>query len=140
MVLAVLDMMGEHQAAEDGLDQWTSLPMDPDSKGHNELALPDRPSGLFSDGHGCLTHAVGPNGVGGQMDGIHAFGPGSIGWAIVEHYWLTARQRVAGNQRAADQGERRLDAAAAAGDGEHGAGRRTPVVQRSAAGSSADAR
>jgi hypothetical protein len=89
MVLAALDMMGAHKPVEDGLDQWTSLPMDPDSKGHNELALPDRPSGLFSDGHGCLTHAVGPNGYGGQMDGIHAFGPGSIGWAIVEHYWLT---------------------------------------------------
>jgi hypothetical protein len=89
MVLAALDMMGAHQAVEDGLDQWTSLPMDPDSKGHNEGALPDRPSGLFSDGYGCLTHAVGPNGYGGQMDGIHAFGPGSIGWAIVQHYWLT---------------------------------------------------
>lgn len=89
MVLVALDMMGAHQAVADGLDQWTSLPMDPDSKGHNEGALPDRPSGLFSDGHGCLTHAVGPNGAGGQMDGIHAFGPGSIGWTVVEHYWLT---------------------------------------------------
>jgi hypothetical protein len=89
MVLAVLDMMGSHQAAEDGLDQWTSLPMDPDSTGHHEWALPDRPSGLFSEGHGCLTHAVGPNGYGGQMDGVHAFGPGSIGWVLAEHYWLT---------------------------------------------------
>ena len=90
MVLAALDMMGSHQAAEDGLDQWTSLPMDPKtSAGHHEWALPDRPSGLFSEGHGCLTHAEGPNGAGGHMDGIHAFGPGSIGWAIVEHYWLT---------------------------------------------------
>jgi hypothetical protein len=90
MVLAALDMMGSHEAVADGLDQWTSLPMDPKaSAGHNELALPDRPSGLFSDGHGCLTHAEGPNGAGGQMDGIHAFGPGSIGWAIVQHYWLT---------------------------------------------------
>ncbi|MCC6126841.1 MAG: hypothetical protein IT426_17900 [Pirellulales bacterium] len=89
LVLAALDMMGSHQAAEDGLDQWTTLPMDPHSAGHNEGALPDRPSGLFSDGHGCLTHAVGPHGIGGHMDGIHAFGPGSIGWAIVEHYWLT---------------------------------------------------
>jgi len=23
------------------------------------------------------------------MDGIHAFGPGSIGWALTQHYWLT---------------------------------------------------
>ena len=52
-------------------------------------ALPDRPNGLFSEGHGCLTHAVGPDGIGGQMDGIHAFGPGSIGLALTEHYWLT---------------------------------------------------
>jgi hypothetical protein len=89
MVLTVLDLMGSHQAAEDGLDQWTSLPMDPNSAGHHEWALPDRPSGLFSEGHGCLTHAVGPPGSGGQMDGIHAFGPGSIGWTLVQHYWLT---------------------------------------------------
>ena len=31
MVLAALDLMGSHQAAEDGFDQWTSLPMDPNS-------------------------------------------------------------------------------------------------------------
>lgn len=23
------------------------------------------------------------------MDGVHAFGPGSIGWALTEHYWMT---------------------------------------------------
>ena len=90
MVLAALDLMGSHKAAEDGFDQWVSLPMDPKSgPGHNEGALPDRPTGLFSEGHGCLTHAVGPKGVGDHMDGIHAFGPGSIGWALAEHYWLT---------------------------------------------------
>jgi len=89
MVLAALDLMGSHQAAEDGLYQWVSLPMDPNSKGHHPWALPDRPNGLFSEGHGCLTHAVGPGGLGGHMDGIHAFGPGSIGWALTEHYWLT---------------------------------------------------
>ena len=90
MVLAALDLMGSHKAAEDGLDQWASLPIDPKSgPGHHEWALPDRPNGLFSDGHGCLTHAVGPAGVGGQMDGIHAFGPGSIGWALTQHYRLT---------------------------------------------------
>ena len=59
------------------------------SAGHHSWALPDRPNGLFSEGHGCLTHAVGPNGLGGHMDGIHAFGPGSIGWALTEHYWMT---------------------------------------------------
>ena len=89
MILAALDLMGSHKAAEDGFDQWVSLPMDPNSAGHHEWALPDRPNGLFSEGHGCLTHAVGPNGTGGQMDGVHAFGPGSIGWALTEHYWMT---------------------------------------------------
>lgn len=93
LVLAALDMMGSHQAAEDGLEQWTSLPMDPNSAGHNEGALPDRPSGLFTEGHGCLTHAVGPDGIGGHMDGIHAFGPGSIGWAITEHYLMTGDKK-----------------------------------------------
>ncbi len=89
LILAALDLMGSHQAAADGFDQWVSLPMDPNSKGHHEWALPDRPNGLFTEGHGCLTHAVGPPGVGGHMDGVHAFGPGSIGWALTEHYWLT---------------------------------------------------
>lgn len=89
MVLMALDLMGSHKAAEDGFDQWVSLPMDPNSAGHHPWALPDRPNGLFSEGHGCLTHAVGPEGVGGQMDGVHAFGPGSIGLALTEHYWMT---------------------------------------------------
>jgi hypothetical protein len=89
MILAALDLMGSHKAAEDGFDQWVSLPMDPNSAGHHGGALPDRPNGLFSEGHGCLTHAVGPAGAGGHMDGIHAFGPGSIGWALTEHYWMT---------------------------------------------------
>ena len=89
MILAALDLMGDHKAAEDGFDQWVSLPMDPDSEGHHDWALADRPNGLFSEGHGCLTHAEGPPGVGGHMDGVHAFGPGSIGWALVEHYRLT---------------------------------------------------
>jgi hypothetical protein len=89
MILAALDLMGSHQPAADGFDQWASLPMDPNSKDHHEWSLPDRPNGLFTEGHGCLTHAVGPPGVGGHMDGVHAFGPGSIGWALTEHYWLT---------------------------------------------------
>jgi hypothetical protein len=89
MMLAALDLMGSHKAAEDGFDQWVSLPLDPNSKGHHNWALPDRPNGLFSEGHGCLTHAVGPPGAGGHMDGVHAFGPGSIGWALTEHYWIT---------------------------------------------------
>ena len=89
MVLAVLDMMGLHQAAADGFEQWLSLPLDTSSAGHHPGALPDRPNGLFSDGHGCLTNAVGPPGAGGHMDGVHAFGPGSIGWAIAQHYWMT---------------------------------------------------
>ena len=92
MILAALDLMGSHPAAEDGFDQWVSLPMDSktaDHAGHHEWALPDRPNGLFSEGHGCMTHAVGPPGAGGHMDGVHAFGPGSIGWALTEHYRLT---------------------------------------------------
>ncbi len=89
LILVALDLMGSHKAAEDGFDQWVSLPMDPDSKGHHDWALPDRPNGLFSEGHGCMTHAVGPPGAGGHMDGVHAFGPGSIGWALIEHYRLT---------------------------------------------------
>ena len=92
MVLAALDLMGSHRAAGDGFEQWVSLPMDSktsDHPGHHEWALPDRPNGLFSEGHGCLTHAIGPPGAGGHMDGVHAFGPGSIGWALVEHYRLT---------------------------------------------------
>jgi hypothetical protein len=78
MVLAALDLMGSHKAAEDGFDQWVSLPMER-----------NRPTGLFSEANGCLTHAVGPRGAGGHMDGIHAFGPGSITWALIEHYRLT---------------------------------------------------
>ena len=89
MILRVLDLMGLHQAAEDGFDQWVSLPMEPSSTGHHEWALPDYPNGLFTEGRGSLTHAVGPPGIGGHMDGIHAFGPGSIGWALTEHYWMT---------------------------------------------------
>ena len=89
MVLRALDLLGAPAPAADGFDQWLSLPLDPNSTGHHAWALPDRPNGLFSEGHGCLTHAVGPPGVGGQMDGIHAFGPGSIGWALTEHFWMT---------------------------------------------------
>ncbi|MHB1461750.1 MAG: hypothetical protein ACYC1M_10755 [Armatimonadota bacterium] len=89
MVLMALDLFGSHNAAADGLDQWLSLPLDTNSVGHNPGALPDRPNGLFTDGHGCLTNAIGPDGAGGQMDGIHAFGPGSIGLALTEHYWMT---------------------------------------------------
>lgn len=89
MILAALDLLGSHQAAEDGFDQWVSLPMACNSRGHHDWALPDRPNGLFSEGDGCMTHAVGPPGAGGHMDGVHAFGPGSIGWALIEHYRLT---------------------------------------------------
>ena len=103
MILTVLDLMGSHKAAEDGFDQWLSLPLQtrveegqkagaaqkwaPDK--HHSWSLPDRPVGNFSDGLGCLTSAEGPPGYGGHMDGVHAFGPGSIGWALVEHYRLT---------------------------------------------------
>ena len=103
MMLAALDLMGSHQAAEDGYDQWVSLPMQatiaPGMKAESERgwepdkqhgwSLPDRPVGNFTDGLGCFTLAEGVPGTGGHMDGVHAFGPGSIGWALIEHYRLT---------------------------------------------------
>jgi len=78
MILRALDLMGMHKEAADCLDQWLSLPM-----------RRKQPVGNFSDGNGCLTHAEGPPGVGGQMDGVHSMGPGAIGWTILEHYSLT---------------------------------------------------
>jgi len=53
----------------------------------------DRPSGNFSDGMGCLTLAEGLPGKGGHMDGVHACGPGCIGWALTEHYWMTGDKK-----------------------------------------------
>ena len=78
LVLRALDLMGMHKEVADGLDQWLGLPL------QNQ-----KPVGLFSDGDGCLTQAVGPPGAGGNMDGIHAMGPGAIMFALVEHYRLT---------------------------------------------------
>jgi hypothetical protein len=99
MILTAHDQMGAHKDAEDGFFQWVSLPIDQkvsirkgprDPNGvHHQESLPDRPIGLFTDGSGSLTLAEGPPGRGGNMDGVHAFGPGSIGWALIEHYRLT---------------------------------------------------
>ncbi len=90
MILRSLDLMGMHQEAADGLDQWLKLPMQPHpSVGTHPMSKPDRPLGLFSDGLGALTHAVGPDGVGGHMDAVHAMGPGAIMFALAEHYRLT---------------------------------------------------
>jgi hypothetical protein len=90
MILRALDLQGMHREAADGLDQWLSLPLQPGpSKGTHEASKPDRPLGHFSDGLGCLTHAVGPDGVGGHMDAVHAMGPGAIMFALAEHYRLT---------------------------------------------------
>ena len=92
-ILRALDFQGRHQEAADGLDQWLGLPMQPlivpGQGGHQELAPPDRPLGYFSDGRGCFTHAEGPDGVGGNMDGIHPAGPGMIMQAMNEHFRLT---------------------------------------------------
>ena len=92
-ILRALDFQGMHQEAADGLDQWLRLPMEPrivpGQGGHPELAPPDRPLGYFSDGRGCLTHAEGPEGVGGHMDAIHPAGPGMIMHALNEHFRLT---------------------------------------------------
>lgn len=90
LILSVLDQMGEHKAAADGFEQWLSLPMDRNPAGTDpSKMLPDHPVGNFSEGHGSLTYAEGPPGYGGHMDGIHAFGAGSIGWALTQHYWMT---------------------------------------------------
>lgn len=70
--------MGMHKAAADGLDQWLGLPLEN-----------GKPVGLFSDGNGCFTNAVGPPGLGGNMDGIHGMGPGAITYALTEHFALT---------------------------------------------------
>jgi hypothetical protein len=87
-ILHVLDLMGMHREAADGLDQWLELPVD----------LP-KPVGWFSDGNGALSHAKNyvsgagsgafKEDVGGGMDAVHAMGPGAIGYALVEHYRLT---------------------------------------------------
>jgi hypothetical protein len=90
MILRALDLQGMHQEAADGLDQWLSLPLQPGpTKGTHPLSKPDRPLGHFSDGLGCLTHAVGPDGAGGHMDAVHGMGPGAIMFALAEHFRLT---------------------------------------------------
>ncbi len=88
LILRALDLMGMHQEAADGLDQWLELPLD----------LP-KPTGWFSDGAGVLSHAKDyvpgagsggfPEDVGGGMDSVHAMGPGAIGYSLAEHYRLT---------------------------------------------------
>ena len=90
MILRALDLQGMHREAADGLDQWLSLPMQPGAaNGTHPLSKPDRPLGHFSDGLGCLTHAVGPEGVGGNMDAVHSMGPGAIMFSLAEHFRLT---------------------------------------------------
>jgi hypothetical protein len=94
LIFRVLDLMGMHKAAADGLDQWLTLPMEtkivPGQGGHHGWAKPDRPVGLFTDGRGCLTHAEGsPLGVGGHMDGVHSMGPGAIMYPLTEHFRVT---------------------------------------------------
>jgi hypothetical protein len=90
MILRALDLQGMRQEAADGLDQWLSLPLQPGpAEGTHPLSKPDRPLGHFSDGRGCLTHAVGPGGVGGHMDAVHCMGPGAIMFALSEHFRLT---------------------------------------------------
>jgi hypothetical protein len=90
MILRTLDLQGMQQEAADGLDQWLRLPLQPGpAKGTHSLSKPDRPLGHFSDGRGCLTHAVGPKGDGGHMDAVHSMGPGAIMFALAEHFRLT---------------------------------------------------
>jgi hypothetical protein len=89
MILLMLDLMGAHKAAEDGFEQWVSLPLEHRTEGHHDWSLPGKPSGLFTEGLGSLSFAVGPSGAGGHMDAVHAFGPGSIGFALIEHFRLS---------------------------------------------------
>jgi hypothetical protein len=90
MILRALDLQGMHTEAADGLDQWLRLPMEPrTAQGTHGASKPDRPLGHFSDGRGCLTHAVGLDGAGGHMDAVHAMGPGAIMFTIAEHFALT---------------------------------------------------
>ncbi|HAK97528.1 MAG TPA: hypothetical protein DCM87_21690 [Planctomycetes bacterium] len=93
MILRALDLQGMHKEAGDGLEQWLRLPLEPrvvpGQGGHHPWARPDRPLGHFSDGRGCLTHAEGPAGAGGHMDGVHCMGPGAIVFALAEHFSLT---------------------------------------------------
>ncbi len=104
LMLAALDYMGMHKEAEDGYHQWLKLPTQPfvtldqiagpklgDSKRDKHFggSFQDRPTGNFSDGYGSFTLAEGVPGVAGHLDGVHAYGPGCIGWAINEHYLLT---------------------------------------------------
>ena len=58
-------------------------------QGTHPWSKPDRPLGHFSDGPGCLTHAVGPEGAGGHMDAVHCMGPGAIMFTLAEHFRLT---------------------------------------------------
>lgn len=90
MILRALDLQGRHQEAADGLAQWLRLPLQPRaSAGTHEASRPDRPLGHFIDGEGCLTHATGPEGVGGHMDAVHSMGPGAILFALAGHFQLT---------------------------------------------------
>ena len=92
-ILRALDFLGMHQEAADGLDQWLLLPMQPSvvpgKGGHPSWVPPDRPLGYFSDGRGCFTHAEGPAGWAGHLDGQHPMGPGIIMHAMNEHFRLT---------------------------------------------------
>ena len=93
MILRALDLQGMHREAAGGLDQWLGLPMEPRAvQGTHPWSKADRPLGHFSDGRGCLTHAVGPEGAGGQMDAVHCMGPGAIMFALAEHFRLTGDQ------------------------------------------------
>jgi hypothetical protein len=90
MILRALDLQGMSGEAADGLDQWLGLPMEPRAvQGTHPWSKPDRPLGHFSDGTGCLTHAVGLEGAGGHMDAVHCMGPGAIMFTLAEHFRLT---------------------------------------------------
>ena len=77
LVLRALDLMGMHKEAADGLDQWLGFRFRTEAGGPvlRRRRLP----------HPCR----GPAGCGGNMDGIHAMGPGAIMFALDEHFRLT---------------------------------------------------
>ena len=120
LVLHALDLVGMNGAAGNGLDQWLALPLDR-----------PKPVGCFSDGAGCFTHAAGP---GGSLDGVHGMGPGAIMFTLVEHFRLTGDEEWLRANCAADEGQRRVDPAAAETAVHGDSRRRSPLVQGVAAG------
>ena len=140
MILAALDLMGSHQAAEDGFDQWVSLPMDPDSESRASRLGASRPSQRTLLGRARLPDArrrsAGRRRPHGRRPCLRS---GFDRLGADRALPADRRQGVVQGVGAADQGQRRMDAAPAACRAGHGSGRRAAVVQGTAAGAPGDA-